>query len=246
MEINYYKWYSYELNRDMEYKIYGTKGKPFIYFPTQFNRFYEAEDKGVVETLSYLIESGKIILIACDSIDSESLSNYGYWDKNRRLELEESYYNYFIKELYVALKHKLQFKELPVLFGMSFGAYQAMNFFLRRPDLFSGVFAMSGIYRISYFIKDYYNKLAFYNSPIDSVIMLNNLDYLKLYNQKKILMVVSNGAYENEAYQNTIDLERELKSKGIKNETYYWSNNYPHDFNSWNIYLNYYIKDFLS
>ncbi len=245
MEINYYKWYSYELKRDMEYKIYGTKGKPFIYFPTQYNRFYEVEEKGVVDTLRYLIDGEQIVLISCDSLDSESLSNYGYWDKNKRLELYEDYYNYFFNELYIALKGKFGFSELPIVFGMSFGAYQAMNFFLRRPELFSGVFAMSGIYRISFFIKDYYNELAFYNSPIDSVIMLNNPAYIKLYNKKKIMMIVSNGAFENDSYNDTVDLEREFNRKGIKNETYYWSNNYPHDFSSWNIYLNYYIKKFL-
>lgn len=55
--INYEKWYSHNLNRDMEYKVYGNKGIPFIYFPTQYKRFYEAEDEGVIETLAYYIET---------------------------------------------------------------------------------------------------------------------------------------------------------------------------------------------
>ena len=80
------KWYSYSLNRDMEYMVYGSKGVPFFYFPTQYKRFYEAYDEGVIATLSYYIEAGKMFVIAVDNIDCESLSNFASWDKKKRLE----------------------------------------------------------------------------------------------------------------------------------------------------------------
>ena len=51
MEVRYYKWYSYNLNRDMEYKVYGEQGIPFFYFPTQYQRFYEAENRGIIDFL---------------------------------------------------------------------------------------------------------------------------------------------------------------------------------------------------
>lgn len=245
MEIKYFKWYSYSLNREMEYKVYGDQGVPFIYFPTQYKRFYEAEDEGVIMTLSYLIEAGKLFVIAVDNIDGESLSNFVNWDKRKRLELQEDYYNYFFNELYPSLKRLYNFQKLPVALGMSFGAFQAMNFFLRQPTMFSGVFGISGIYRISFFFNDYYDELAFLNSPIDSLNLLNNSHYLAEYKKKKILVVVSNGAYEEEALSETIELEKAFKKNAIDIECYYWSNEYPHDWSSWNIYVNYYIKEFL-
>ena len=30
MEVRYFKNYSYNLNRDMEFKVYGHRGKPFL------------------------------------------------------------------------------------------------------------------------------------------------------------------------------------------------------------------------
>ena len=230
----------------MEYMVYGNKGIPFIYFPTQYNRYYEAFDKGVVSSLSYYIETGKITLICVDSIDIESLSSHANQDKRSRLLRQEEYYNYIIKELYVAVMNEYNFNILPYVLGMSFGAYQAMNMLIRQPNLFSGVWAMSGIYKISYFIDDYYDELAFLNCPLDSINLLKDEAYINKLRSKKILVIVSSGAYEEESLRETIELEKAFNNKNIPSEVYYWTNNYPHDFSSWNIYLNYYIKDFLN
>ncbi len=239
------KWYSYSLNRDMEYMVYGSKGVPFFYFPTQYKRFYEAYDEGVIATLSYYIEAGKMFVIAVDNIDCESLSNFASWDKKKRLERQEEYYNYITTELYLSLAKEYDFTQKPVCLGMSFGAYQAMNMLIRRPDLFSGVFAMSGIYKITYFISDYYDELAFLNCPIDSIKLLKDESYINLLRSKKIVVVVSSGAFEEESLKETTALETVMREKQIPAEFYYWTDNYPHDWPSWKIYLDYYIKNFL-
>ncbi len=44
MEMQYFKWYSSALDRDMECKIYGHAGRPVLYIPTQDKRFFEFED----------------------------------------------------------------------------------------------------------------------------------------------------------------------------------------------------------
>ncbi len=245
MDVKYFKWYSYSLNREMEYKVYGSRGVPFFYFPTQYKRFFEAEDEGVIATLSYLIDSGKLFVVAVDNIDYESLSNFNNWDKRKRLERQESYFEYVINELYPSVNNLYKFSSLPIAFGMSFGAFQAMNMFLRKPQLFGGVFAMSGIYKITFFFNDYYDELAFLNSPIDSLNLLKNNEYLNLYKKRNILLVVSNGAYESEALHDTYELEKAFNKNGIPISCYYWTKDYPHDWSSWKIYLNYYIKNFL-
>ena len=244
--INYEKWYSHNLNRDMEYKVYGNKGIPFIYFPTQFKRFYEAEDEGVIETLAYYIETEKIFVIAVDNIDIESLSNFASWDKRKRLLRQEEYYNYIINELYPTVKAKYKFKTLPICLGMSFGAFEASNMLIRQPKLFGGAFLMSGIYKITYFINDYYDEIAFLNCPLDSINLLKDEKYLNLLRSKKIIVVVSSGAYEEESLKETYELEEAMKNKAIPACFYYWTNNYPHNFSSWKIYLSFYIKEFLN
>ena len=44
MKIDYFKEYSYCLNRDMEFKVYGHGGKPILVFPAQDGRFYDFEN----------------------------------------------------------------------------------------------------------------------------------------------------------------------------------------------------------
>lgn len=244
MKVNYYKEYSKILSRDMEFKTYGEEGLIFIYFPSQYQRFYEIEDKKVIDKLSYLIENKKMIVISIDNIDLESISS-NYWDKRVLLERQEQYFNYFVYEFYPKIYEIFHFKMQPIAFGMSFGAYQSLNFFLRKPHLFSGVFALSGIYNIRFFTNNYFDKLAFLNSPIDSLYLLNNQEYIEEIKKKKIVVVCSYGPYEDT--NQTIELEKAFKYKNINNaEFYYWGESYPHDFPSWFIYIDFYINKFIS
>ena len=51
MKIEYHKYWSSNLNQDMEFKVYGHAGKPVIVFPAQAGRFYEFEDFQMVEAV---------------------------------------------------------------------------------------------------------------------------------------------------------------------------------------------------
>ena len=75
MVKNYYKEYSSNLNRNMEFNVYGYAGLPVLVFPAQNGRFFDFENFGMLENVRDLIDSGKIQLFCCDSIDSESWSN---------------------------------------------------------------------------------------------------------------------------------------------------------------------------
>ena len=44
MEVQYFKRYSYNLNRDMEFKVYGHAGRPVLYIPCQDGRFFDFEN----------------------------------------------------------------------------------------------------------------------------------------------------------------------------------------------------------
>lgn len=49
MEIRYEKHWSGWLNRDMEFKIYGSCGKPVIFIPRQAGRFWDFESFKMVD-----------------------------------------------------------------------------------------------------------------------------------------------------------------------------------------------------
>lgn len=58
MNISYYKRYSPSLGRDMEFKVYGSGGKPVIAIPCQGGRFYEFEDMRMLDVYAPYIEGG--------------------------------------------------------------------------------------------------------------------------------------------------------------------------------------------
>ena len=77
MNIQYYKKYSFNLNRDMEFKVYGSGGKPLIVIPCQCGRFYEFEDMKMLDVYAPFIEQGKIQVFTIDTIDGETFTATG-------------------------------------------------------------------------------------------------------------------------------------------------------------------------
>ena len=49
---------------------------------------------------------------------------------------------------------------------MQLGATHAANLYFRRPDLFNGLLALSGIYDASYGFGSYMDDLVYMNSPV--------------------------------------------------------------------------------
>ena len=69
MEIRYMKHYSGHLGRDMEFKVYGHRGKPFMFLPCQAGRFYDFENFHMIDTWAKWIDQGLITVYAVDCID---------------------------------------------------------------------------------------------------------------------------------------------------------------------------------
>ena len=146
MKIEYYKEFSHELNRDMEFKVYGETGKPCLVFPAQDGRFYDFENFGMIEAAQEYIDAGRVQFFCCDSIDAETWSKED-GNPRQRIEQHERYYHYIVDEL-VPRIHEIndpgqtEIKGIMTC-GCSLGAFHALNFFLRRPDLFDKVIAMT-------------------------------------------------------------------------------------------------------
>ena len=74
MHTQYYKEYSHNLGRDMEFKVYGHAGQPIVVFPCQDGNFYDFEDRGMINLVANHIEAGRLQLICVSSIDKETWS----------------------------------------------------------------------------------------------------------------------------------------------------------------------------
>ena len=97
MQIRYYKEYSRYLDRDKEFKAFGHTGRPILIFPCRSGRFFDWENFGMCDAAAPWVESGRLQIFCCDSIDRESWDSTG--PERPRIEMQERYYNYVTTEL---------------------------------------------------------------------------------------------------------------------------------------------------
>ena len=249
MEIRYEKHYSSFLNREMEFKIYGHAGKPVLFIPCQGGRFFDFENFGMVNAWSKWIEEGRCTVYSCDCIDNEAWAATSA-DNRWRIQNHENWYHYIVDELVPTIRHlsglRNGYDEKILTFGCSMGAMHAANLFFRRPDLFDGVFAISGLYDSNMFFGDYMDELVYNNSPIHYLAnMPANHPYMKMYNLSRILIVVGQGDWEEPLLGSTRWLDTVMAQKGIRSRFEYWGYDVSHDWPWWFKMVDTYLPWFL-
>ena len=239
MNTEYLTHYSQSLDKNMNMRVYGHGGAPFLAFPTQDGMCDQMADFGVVNLISDYIEDGRIQLFVVDTNDKDSWSlreGNKFW----RAKRQEEYYHYIVDEV-VPLMHEYN-SGLPFTMGMSLGANHAAISFLRRPDLFSGMLALSGVYDTDYFFDGFMDPVLYDNSPER---FLPNMSpehpYVDLYNQKKIIFCVGQGAWEDEGKRTLRFLQSVFESKGIHAWCDFWGYDVNHDWPWWFKQIRYFL-----
>ena len=131
----YYKEWSSVLNREMEFKVYGSAGVPVLALPARGGRFFDWENNGMPDAIAQLLNEGKIQLFCADSVDGEGVLN-GDLPLRRRAEAQEKYFVYLTAELAprILTLNKAEKGTKIWCAGVDLGAYQAVNCRLRRPQ----------------------------------------------------------------------------------------------------------------
>lgn len=241
MNIEYHKWFSSHLNKDIELKVYGQSGKPILVFPCQGGRFYEWEDFGMVECVQDFIQSGKIQLFTVDSIDNESWANEHAHPKDRAVR-HEQYDQYIVNEVVPFIKTKNSSSGGILTTGASMGAYHAVNFYFRHPDVFDTLIAMSGLYSLKSFIGNYMDDNIYFNSPLDYLPNLEDEWYLSHLKMGNAIIVVGQGPWEDNMIEDTRRLKEILEEKEIPAKFDFWGYDVNHDWPWWRKQLPYFIE----
>ena len=238
-------WYSERLGRNMNIKIYGHYGEPFIGFPCQNGQSDDLEGNGMIKALERFIEAGKIKVYCLDGVDEETISSTS-WDKAHCAWVLEQYHQYIVNEALPFIYDKQGGYCEPMLFGMSAGASHAANQFFRRPELYSGFIALSGKYDLSWFFGGYMNDDVYNNSPIDYLRnMPNDHPYIDIYNQKCMIVCVGRGRFEHLVLDSNYELARIAEEKGIHIDFNFWDENSVHDWESWHYQMPYFLNKIL-
>ena len=244
MKIEHYRHYSGHLGRDMQFKVYGHGGKPVLFIPCQGGSFVDFENFGMAACWSRWIENGECIVFSIDCIDNEAWAAVGA-DNRWRIENHERWYNYVVEEMVPTIHHWSGRYDI-LTFGCSMGAMHAANLFFRRPDLFDGVFAISGLYDSEEFFGGYMDDLVYNNCPVH---YLSNMPwdhpYIDMYNQRRILIVVGQGAWEGPLLESTRRLDEVLCRKGIHAWMEYWGYDVDHDWHWWFKMVEHYVPQMI-
>ena len=243
MHTEYHKEYSPRLGRDMEFKVYGHGGKPVLAYPCQNGRFFDWEGFGMLDTLGDYLESGRLQLFTADTIDSETVSAKGQ-DPYGRVRRHEAWFGYITEELVPRIREINGTGQDLLVTGFSMGAYHAGNTFFRRPDIFDSVIALSGLYDTEDMYGRYMDEVVYVNDPCASLSgMPEDHPYIQLYNQRKIMICVGQGAWEDLLLAGTRRLDEVLRRKGIRAWVDYWGLDVNHDWPWWKKQIRYFLPN---
>jgi esterase/lipase superfamily enzyme len=233
-------WFSGNLGHDMELIVYGHGGQPLICFPSSNGRTRDWEGFGMVDCVADLIESGRLLMVAVDGIDWQSWSNKSA-PVEQRARRHNDYYRYITDEVVPFVRGEAD-RETVWGTGCSMGAFHSSNFFFRRPDLFDGLIAMSGLYQPSLFVGQYTDDDVYFNSPLYYLPNLGDPWHLELYRRSRITFCVGQGMWEDDAVRDTRQLQEVLHQKGIPATFDYWGHDVEHHWYWWQKMLRHHLQ----
>jgi len=229
----------------MECSIYGHAGRPVLFIPCQDGNHRDFEGFHMTDTWAPWIESGKVMVFSIDTIDRETWSNSAgdpYWRGQRH----EQWVRYITDELVPFMRETVNrrngWEGYPgvIVFGCSLGASHAANLYFRRPDLFDGLLALSGIYTSEYGFGDYRDETVYLNSPVHYLAnMPADHPYIQQYNQHRGVICVGQGAWEQT--ETTFRLREIFQEKGINIWVDAWGYDVNHDWPWWHKMVPYFL-----
>lgn len=224
MKREYFKWFSPNLERDMELLVFGHSGAKVLFFPPRMGRFYDYENWKVIAALETKITNGELQLFCVDSVDLESFYN-NFKHPGYRIYRHIQYEKYVLEEV-LSLANGLNNNIHIISAGCSLGAYHAVNVAMRHPQLFCKVVGMSGRYDLTkssgYFqdlLSGYHNDFIYFNMPNQYLKNLEDPNLIQQLNKMDIILAIGK---EDPFLESNHKLSNILNEKGISHQLFEW------------------------
>ncbi len=242
--MSHHELYSPAIGANGSVVSYGHYGRAVLAFPAERGRAWDWQDQGMVDAVGGLLEAGRIKLYCVDSFDTASWSN-------QSVSLEErarahGRYESWILDQVVPFIHADTGGEI-LTTGISLGAFHAVNFALKRADLFPLAIGMSG----NYDPADWNGwgergEQTYFNNPFDYVEHMHgeHLDWLR--RRLSVLLVCGQGMWEDStgALESSRRLAGLLGAKGLRHELDLWGHDVAHDWPSWRAQIAHHLPRF--
>lgn len=231
----YHRWHSPGLGRDMELLVHGHAGARVLVFPTSMGRFFEWEDRGMVDAVGEQVRNGWLQLFCVDSVDEESWYDRrhhpgaGAW---RHVQYEE----YLLREVLPFTLHR-NANPFLIATGASFGAYHAVNLAFRHPHLIQRVIGLSGLYDVKRVNRGYDDAIVYQNDPSHYMQHLDDPHRIGALQRMEIILATGR---DDPSRPNNEHLSDVLWSKGIWHALRIWDG-WAHDWPWWRQMIRLYI-----
>jgi esterase/lipase superfamily enzyme len=223
---------------------YGHYGRPALVLPTEAGHARDFAGNGMLDAVADLVEAGRVKLYCVDSHDSASWAARDLPLEARAVQ-HGRYESWIVDQVVPHIAEDCGGGAVDILtLGASMGAYHAVNFALKRADLFPLALAMSGSYDPSAWHGwGARGDAAYFNNPTDYVAHLGGEHLDRLRERVRLVLVCGQGRWEDTtgALASTTRLAGLLTEKGIPHELDLWGHDVPHDWPSWRSQIAYHL-----
>jgi esterase/lipase superfamily enzyme len=219
----------------MDLLVFGHAGARLLVYPSSMGKFFEWEDRGMVDALGEHLSRGWIQMFCVDSVDDESW--YAKWKHPAdRAWRQTQYENYVLNEV-LPLSRDMNPNPYLITTGASWGAYHAADLAFRHPWVVNRMIGLSGLYDVKENTEGYSDDAVYAHDP--SQYLVHEHDPHRLDALRRMSIILATG--QDDAFRaNNEYLSRVLWSKGVGNALRLWDG-WAHDWPWWRQMIQMYI-----
>jgi esterase/lipase superfamily enzyme len=216
---------------------HGHYGRPVLVFPSEGGSAWDFENNGMVDSVKWMVDSGRVKFYCVDSADGQTWSDQSV-SLEERARRHDAYERWILDQVLPWIDDDCAGHASDLIaLGCSLGAFHAANIALRHAHLFPRALCLSGSYDPGeWHAWGARGTAAYFHNPIDYVANLHgeHLDWLR--SRVHLTLVVGQGSWEvdpTRALPSTRRFAEVLAGKGIPHELDIWGYEFPHDWPSW-------------
>lgn len=226
---------------------YGHFGRPLLVFPSEAGRAWDFENNGMFDSIGHLVEEGRIKVYCVDSFDHLSWSDNSL-PTEERARRHGGYEHWILETVVPLIDHDSPGHRGVVTTGCSMGGFHAVNFALKRPDVFPVGISLSGNFDpSSWHGWGEMGEATYFANPTAYVSGMEGDHLHWVREHANILLVAGQGAFEVHPTRSLPGAQRMagiLAEKGIPHELDLWGHDSAHDWPWWRKQLAHHLPRF--
>lgn len=235
------RWYSGNVEQDMQLVRWGTFGTPVLLFPTAGGDAEEVERFHLIGALQPLLDAGRIKVYSTDSVAGRAWFA-GQHSAEYCSRLQNAFDTFIYSELTPAIRADCRSDDIEIVTaGASIGAFNAVATLCRHPDAYKLAIAMSGTFDLSKYLEGSFSHDFYFSSPLHYLPRLEG-PQLAMLQQRLVLLPSGEGRYEDigESWR----IAEVLGAKGVPNRVDSWGPDWHHDWETWREMLPQYLAKY--